>query len=508
MSGFTYSELFAGVGGFSAGLQPLGGTCIYGCEIEAQAREMHALNFQPNRFEKNIRQTETLATHDILTGGFPCQPFSRGGTQPGFNTSKGTLFHEIVRLLELSQPSSFLLENVTGLLHLPGATPGELPHVILNALELAGYTVLFKVIDSRCLLPQIRNRCYLVGFLDAKAAAAFRWPIFPELHRNVGGDDGILMKVQDIKDVVSSTFQLTEAQWTARLERCSDPSMWLVAAERPFGTLTRNYRSTPGRKAAANHIQRREAKKRKMNSNSSSNSSNSSSSSSSINSSSSATSTSTTSTSTTSTSTTSNNQTKQYLVQSKSQYATWEEYRELKEQSRRKTVQKTDKCRHDAQIRGWNNLISPQLDWDVRLNDIYLSRNYSNGNESILQEQQRIQDERDHMITGKIRPRFFSHRESSRLMGFPHNFEILREKQASGPATALFGNAVCPPIVGAIAACVLRALKIDILLESLEETYGKWDDIGTKAGLKLTLNSLEGTHRRVLQEKMILMSEL
>jgi threonine dehydratase len=89
-----------------------------------------------------------------------------------------------------------------------------------------------------------------------------------------------------------------------------------------------------------------------------------------------------------------------------------------------------------------------------------------------------------------------------------HNFEILREKQASGPATALFGNAVCPPIVGAIAACVLRALKIDILLESLEETYGKWDDIGTKAGLKLTLNSLEGTHRRVLQEKMILMSEL
>jgi len=250
-------------------------------------RQMYLLNFQTSTatgsttttnsitFEKDIKQCQSLPfQHDILTGGFPCQPFSRSGTQTGFNTEKGTLFHEIVRLLQISQPKSFLLENVTGLLHLPGTTtPGELPLVIRQALEEVGYTIHFKIIDSSCMLPQIRRRCYIVGFLNSEFSNSFTWPILPKLNRSVAGDDGILIsdpensknrKSKNRKQNFSldSVFQLTETQWKARLERCQDPSMWLVQGNSVFGTLTRNYRSCPGRKAAAIHSQRI-AKRRK-----------------------------------------------------------------------------------------------------------------------------------------------------------------------------------------------------------------------------------------------------
>ena len=139
---FSFTELFAGVGGFSAALERLGGTNLGSCEIESQARQTHQLNFNQSTttttttsFAKDVRCLLTLPiSHDILTGGFPCQPFSRAGHQPGFTTPKGTLFHEIVRLLKKSQPRMFLLENVTGLLNL-GTNKNELPTIIREELE-------------------------------------------------------------------------------------------------------------------------------------------------------------------------------------------------------------------------------------------------------------------------------------------------------------------------------------------------------------------------------------
>ena len=140
---FSFTELFAGVGGFSAALERLGGTNLGSCEIESQARQTHQLNFNHTKtttttttsFAKDVRCLLTLPiSHDILTGGFPCQPFSRAGHQPGFTTPKGTLFHEIVRLLKKSQPRMFLLENVTGLLNL-GTNKNELPTIIREELE-------------------------------------------------------------------------------------------------------------------------------------------------------------------------------------------------------------------------------------------------------------------------------------------------------------------------------------------------------------------------------------
>ena len=63
----------------------------------------------------------------MLTAGFPCQPFSSLGEQPGLDDEKGTLFRQIVRVLELRRPAAFLLENVPGLLKVDGKAPSRSP---------------------------------------------------------------------------------------------------------------------------------------------------------------------------------------------------------------------------------------------------------------------------------------------------------------------------------------------------------------------------------------------
>mmetsp|Transcript_27120 Transcript_27120/g.37860 ORF Transcript_27120/g.37860 Transcript_27120/m.37860 type:complete len:165 (-) Transcript_27120:1471-1965(-) len=144
---FTFIELFAGIGGFRVGLEALGGKCVWGCEINQHARKCYAENFleeqggptsneaggrkssipckidgkvrrdkRKEKLAKNIRKVEvsSIPPHDILTAGFPCQPFSRLGAQPGLSDTRnrGHLFLEIVRVLKAKRPPMFLLENV------------------------------------------------------------------------------------------------------------------------------------------------------------------------------------------------------------------------------------------------------------------------------------------------------------------------------------------------------------------------------------------------------------
>ena len=107
------AELFAGVGGFAVGLDALGGRRVFACEIEGQARGCYEANFG-FPLARDVRDVKgvDVSEHELLTAGFPCQPFSREGTQPGLEHRLGLLFAEIVRLLVASRPAMFLLENV------------------------------------------------------------------------------------------------------------------------------------------------------------------------------------------------------------------------------------------------------------------------------------------------------------------------------------------------------------------------------------------------------------
>ena len=162
---FTFAELFAGIGGFRLGLEQLGGTCIFASEIDREARSIYAQNFRSMPWG-DITEIPSTAfpakgTLDILTAGFPCQSFSRNGHGKGFFDPRGSLFFEVIRFLHTSLPKYFILENVPELLTIDD---GKMLKSIVKMLKDAGYSVHYRVLNSRPLVAQRRQRLYIVGF--------------------------------------------------------------------------------------------------------------------------------------------------------------------------------------------------------------------------------------------------------------------------------------------------------------------------------------------------------
>ena len=162
---FTYVDLFAGLGGFAVALDALGGNCVLASEIDEACQRVYRHNFPTAPLHGDIYQIgrdDNLAGQpvDLLVGGFPCQPFSALGQQPGLSCDKGNLFLEIVRLLRQWHPKAFLLENVPGLLAMED-TFGT----ILTALQDAGYQVTHEVCNARGVTATSRKRLFLVGIL-------------------------------------------------------------------------------------------------------------------------------------------------------------------------------------------------------------------------------------------------------------------------------------------------------------------------------------------------------
>lgn len=123
--------------------------------------------------------------HDVLVGGFPCQPFSNSGKLEGMSDSKGVLFREIARILRDKQPKGFILENVRGLLlHDDGNTFA----IIRKELEECGYMLQWDTVDAVNLLPQERKRLYIVGIrhdLSKESRCRYAFPTLPNLARGV-----------------------------------------------------------------------------------------------------------------------------------------------------------------------------------------------------------------------------------------------------------------------------------------------------------------------------------
>ena len=182
--GFAFIELFAGVGGFRIALDRLGGRCVFASEVDRFCIKNYQMNFNGDRQAGDICRISSgsIPNHDLLVGGFPCQPFSSSGTKAGLaDTDKGILFREITRILKDKQPKGFLLENVRGLLlHNDGNTFT----IIRTELEECGYTVYYELVDAVDLLAQERKRLYIVGIrndIDYK----YTFPSMPNLGRGV-----------------------------------------------------------------------------------------------------------------------------------------------------------------------------------------------------------------------------------------------------------------------------------------------------------------------------------
>ncbi|MDU3680344.1 MAG: DNA (cytosine-5-)-methyltransferase [Flavonifractor plautii] len=173
--------MFAGIGGFRAGLDRAGGfQCVGHCEIDKYAdasyRAIHDIR-EEERYYPDARKIDPadLPDFDLLCGGFPCQAFSNAGRRRGFADARGTLFFEIARLAQAKQPQYLLLENVPGLL---SHDHGKTFAAILSALDDLGYHVEWTVLNSKHFgVPQSRKRVFLICYLDPRCAGKIL-PVF------------------------------------------------------------------------------------------------------------------------------------------------------------------------------------------------------------------------------------------------------------------------------------------------------------------------------------------
>lgn len=198
---FKFIDLFAGIGGFRLALQNLGGKCIFTSEWDKFSQMTYRANFGETPFgdiTKESTKKYIPEKFDVLCGGFPCQPFSYSGKNEGFkDKTRGTLFFDILEILEKHKPKMFFLENVKGLV---SHEKGETMSTIINSLENLGYDVHWKVLNSLNFgVPQKRERWYCVGF-DKKID--FEFPVGSFLN---------LPKLKDIlQDNEDSNLRLTD----------------------------------------------------------------------------------------------------------------------------------------------------------------------------------------------------------------------------------------------------------------------------------------------------------
>ncbi len=192
-----YFDMFAGIGGFRAGLTRAGGfQCVGHCEIDKYAdasyRAIHNIR-EEEVYYPDAREIDPggMPDFDLLCGGFPCQAFSNAGKRRGFDDARGTLFFEVARLAQTRRPPYLLLENVPGLLsHDKGRTFGT----ILAALDDLGYHVEWSVLNSKHFgVPQSRKRVFIIAYLDPRCAGKIL-PVFgtdgKALVQIVGGPQG------------------------------------------------------------------------------------------------------------------------------------------------------------------------------------------------------------------------------------------------------------------------------------------------------------------------------
>ena len=169
-----YFDMFAGIGGFRAGLNRAGGfRCIGHCEIDKYAHASYCAIHTPGKEEVYYPDARTIdpgemPDFDLLCGGFPCQSVSTAGRRRGFDDPRGTLFFEIARIAGAKKPAYLLVENVPGLLsHDHGRTFAT----VLHTLSDLGYCLEWMVLNSASYgVPQSRRRVFLVGYLDPECA--------------------------------------------------------------------------------------------------------------------------------------------------------------------------------------------------------------------------------------------------------------------------------------------------------------------------------------------------
>ena len=188
---FVFADLFAGIGRFRIALESIGGECVFSSEWDKYAQMTYKANFGDLPFGDITKiEASAIPDIDILTAGFPCQPFSSIGKREGFeHPTQGTLFYDVVKILKEKKPKAFILENVEGLVTHDG---GKTLKIILDTLSVSingqylffsqpdvRYHVFWSVLDAKDYgVPQVRKRIFIVGISEevSKDVPSFTFP--------------------------------------------------------------------------------------------------------------------------------------------------------------------------------------------------------------------------------------------------------------------------------------------------------------------------------------------
>ncbi len=254
---FDFIDLFAGIGGFRLALQNQGGRCIFSSEWETGARSTYVNNYNSLPFgDINLYAGQSVSDeeidesfpyHDVLTAGFPCQPFSHAGVSArtalgikhGFECdTQGTLFYVVARIANIKRPKVLFLENVKNIrTHDKGATF----ETIKKTIDEIGYKFFPKVIDSSSLVAQRRVRCYMVcvrkDIFEQKGE--YEFPNFEDAPIPLSS---ILEHSPDDSYTISDKLWKGHIKRTAKnIERGTGFTAHLADLEKPSNTIVSRY---------------------------------------------------------------------------------------------------------------------------------------------------------------------------------------------------------------------------------------------------------------------------
>lgn len=168
-------DLFAGTGAFTHAFESTGKVdCIFANDMVDASKKIYDANFSHKLTLQDLNDVNVsdIPAHDILTGGFPCQPFSIAGRQEGFDDKRSNVFWKILEIIEHHNPRCVVLENVKNLV---SHDDGKTFETIKASLEGRGYHIQYKVLNTAKItgIPQNRERIYLICLKSKKVFDSF-----------------------------------------------------------------------------------------------------------------------------------------------------------------------------------------------------------------------------------------------------------------------------------------------------------------------------------------------
>jgi len=183
-----FIDLFAGTGAFSLVLGKNNKfKCVFSNDMMKCSKQIYELNHPDHKFtlqDLNDIKVEDTPHHDLLCGGFPCQPFSIAGCKKGFNDNRSNVFWKIIEILEKHKPEIIILENVK---NLKTHDNGNTYNIIEKKLQDTGYYIKTSILDTCKIttIPQHRERIYIVGFRDKQKYDMFNFDLIEKEKKQI-----------------------------------------------------------------------------------------------------------------------------------------------------------------------------------------------------------------------------------------------------------------------------------------------------------------------------------